>query len=131
MNDETKVVDALAVYSRTDGRREWVTVGAWLHPGDSLVLIRDKQAPNSVILGMKENIDQLSKELHIERNYMEKYRAAYITEVGKVSTLRKQNDELCAMLERVTPYVREACCLGIEEFKLVGEIENLIAKVKT
>jgi len=71
-----------------------------------------------------------TKELHIERNYTEKYRAAYITEVGKVSTLRKQNDELCAMLERVTPYVREACCLGIEEFKLVGEIENLIARAK-
>jgi hypothetical protein len=30
--------DILATYSRTDGRREWVTVGCWLRPGEEIVL---------------------------------------------------------------------------------------------
>ena len=29
--------DVLAEYSRTDGRREWVSLGTWLLPGDSVV----------------------------------------------------------------------------------------------
>jgi hypothetical protein len=29
--------DILATYSRTDGRREWVTVGCWLRPGEEIV----------------------------------------------------------------------------------------------
>lgn len=31
--------ETLASYSRTDGRREWVSVGAWLHPGEAIVKI--------------------------------------------------------------------------------------------
>ena len=27
-------VDILAEYGRTDGRREWVSVGVWLRPGE-------------------------------------------------------------------------------------------------
>ena len=31
--------DVLAEYSRTDGRREWVSLGTWLLPGDAVVQI--------------------------------------------------------------------------------------------
>jgi hypothetical protein len=31
--------DVLVKYSRTDGRREWASVGAWLYPGDAIVIV--------------------------------------------------------------------------------------------
>lgn len=33
--------DILAEYSRTDGRREWVTVGTWLRPGEVVAHMDD------------------------------------------------------------------------------------------
>lgn len=39
------VPDILAEYSRTDGRREWVTVGKWLRPGE-VVAHMDDPRPN-------------------------------------------------------------------------------------
>lgn len=39
-------VDILAAYSRTDGRREWVSVGTWLRPGE-VVAHMDDPRPNA------------------------------------------------------------------------------------
>lgn len=41
--------EVVASYRRSDGRREWVSAGAWLYPGDSLVVLRS--APPSVAAG--------------------------------------------------------------------------------
>lgn len=38
-------VDILAAYSRSDGRREWVSVGTWLRPGE-VVAHMDDPRPN-------------------------------------------------------------------------------------
>ena len=38
-------VDILAAYSRTDGRREWVSVGVWLRRGEVVALMADPR-PN-------------------------------------------------------------------------------------
>lgn len=40
------VADILAEYSRTDGRREWVSVSTWIRPGEVVALIDDPR-PNS------------------------------------------------------------------------------------
>lgn len=36
-------VEVLAEYGRDDGRRDWVTVGAWLYPGDRIVVLRREE----------------------------------------------------------------------------------------
>ncbi len=40
------VADILAEYSRTDGRREWVSVSTWIRPGEVVALIDDPR-PNA------------------------------------------------------------------------------------
>lgn len=35
--------ETLACYGGLDGRREWAAVGAWLHPGDRIVVLRSDQ----------------------------------------------------------------------------------------
>jgi hypothetical protein len=34
------VAEVLAANRRTDGRREWASVGTWLQPGESIVVLR-------------------------------------------------------------------------------------------
>ena len=34
------VIEVLAQNRRTDGRREWASVGTWLQPGESIVVLR-------------------------------------------------------------------------------------------
>jgi hypothetical protein len=45
---DSEQIDILAAYSRTDGRREWVTAGTWLRPGEVLAHMNDprKDAPH-------------------------------------------------------------------------------------
>lgn len=37
-------IEVLACYSRNDGIREWVEVGTWLHPGESIVVVSQEAA---------------------------------------------------------------------------------------
>lgn len=34
-----EAMDVLAVYSRSDGHREWVTTGSWLRPGQCIAVV--------------------------------------------------------------------------------------------
>ena len=43
-------IDILATYSRADGRREWVSVGTWLLPGE-VVAHMDDPRPNAALTG--------------------------------------------------------------------------------
>lgn len=38
------VIEVLAQNRRTDGRREWSSVGAWLHPGQSIAVLTEDPA---------------------------------------------------------------------------------------
>ncbi len=40
----TIVADSLASHSGKSDRREWHTVGAWLHPGERIVIVRADDA---------------------------------------------------------------------------------------
>ena len=40
--------DEIAIYTRTDGHREWCSVGSWLYPGDAIVLRRQPRAAPSL-----------------------------------------------------------------------------------
>ena len=35
--------EVLATYGRDDGRRDWVDAGAWLYPGDRVVVLRREE----------------------------------------------------------------------------------------
>ena len=39
-DEAEEVVEVLAQNRRTDGRREWASVGTWLQPGESIVVLR-------------------------------------------------------------------------------------------
>lgn len=39
--NSTIVADSLASHSGKSNRREWHTVGAWLHPGERIVIVRE------------------------------------------------------------------------------------------
>ena len=41
----SELVEVLAANWRTDGRREWASVGAWLQPGESIVVLRAAEKP--------------------------------------------------------------------------------------
>ena len=45
--------DILAEYTRSDGRRQWADVGAWLYPGDVIALLDDsRMAGRWYVLGV-------------------------------------------------------------------------------
>ena len=61
--NSTIVADSLASHSGKSDRREWHTVGAWLHPGERIVIVGADDAAREAAKGLLASVEMLAAVL--------------------------------------------------------------------